>query len=331
MKITIIGTGAYGTALANVLADNNHDVVMYGVDKNQVNDINIKHKNTIFFNDILINNKIKATSDMPAALENTEVLIIGVPSFAIKSVIEDIKKYAKNEMVFINTTKGLDESNLDLLSKHIVSELKDSGIMKAFLGLYGPSIAIEVLERKPTALMLVGDDLEVANTYCGLFNNEYFSVYPSNDLAGSEIGAALKNTIAIAAGIFYEFGAGDNAQASLITAGLNEMINISKVYGASVNTFLNFAGLGDLILTASSQQSRNFRLGREIAKQGSAKKAMEVFKLTVEGVKSAEIAYKICEKFEINAPLFSNMYEILYNDIRPITLLNNVLKGVKLV
>ncbi|WP_026389699.1 NAD(P)H-dependent glycerol-3-phosphate dehydrogenase [[Acholeplasma] multilocale] len=330
-NITIIGTGAYGTALANVLSDNGHNVVMFGIEESQVNDINIKHENNTFFKGIKINERIKATTDIAAALENTEILVLGVPSFAFNKVLSDVKTYAKNEMIIVNTAKGLDEENLDLLSKVVKRELDGTGLMKYYAALYGPSVAIEVVERKPTALMMVADDIKNAAELCEVFTNEYFYVYPGDDIPGCEIGAALKNTVAIAAGIFKGFNAGDNAQASLITVGANEMYLIAKEYGAKMETFLNFAGLGDLILTASSEKSRNFRLGLAIAETGDAKVAMESFEFTVEGVASAEIAYKMCEKYKINSSLFDIIYQIIYNNSRPITLINNLFKGVKLV
>ncbi|WP_027063143.1 NAD(P)H-dependent glycerol-3-phosphate dehydrogenase [Mesoplasma seiffertii] len=330
-NITIIGTGAYGTALANVLADNGHNVLMYGIEENQVNDININHENSFFFKDVKINSKVKATTDLVAALENTEILILGVPSFAIRSVIQDIKKYGKNEMIIVNTAKGLDDKELGLLSDVVKQEFAGTGLMKHYTALYGPSVAIEVVERKPTALMLVADQFEVAEEMTKIFTNEYFFVYPWDDIAGCEIGAALKNTVAIAAGIFSGFKAGDNAQASLITLGLNEIYTIAKEFGAKVETFLNYAGLGDLILTASSVKSRNFRLGVAIVEEGDAKSALAKTKYTVEGVASAEIAYKICRKMKINSSLFEIIYEIIYNNSRPISLINNVFKNVNMV
>ncbi|ATZ18839.1 NAD(P)H-dependent glycerol-3-phosphate dehydrogenase [Williamsoniiplasma somnilux] len=330
-NITIIGTGAYGTCLANVLADNGHSVVMYGIVETQVNDLNINHKNSTFLGDIKFNQNIKATTDLSAALEKTDILILGVPTVALKSVIKDIIKYAKNEMIIINTAKGLDEENLGLLSDLIKREFAESKMMKEYAALYGPSIASEVAQRKPTALMLCSDKLEVAKDLAKIFSNEYFYVYPWNDLAGCEIAAALKNTVAIGSGILFGFEAGDNAQASLITVGANEMFLIGSQFGARLETFFNFAGLGDLILTASSQKSRNFTLGRKIAKYNSAKIAMENYKLTVEGVGSAKIAFNLCKKYNLKTSLFENMFQILYNDTKPIALINNVFNDVKLV
>lgn len=330
-NITIIGTGAYGTCLANVLADNGHNVVMYGVVESQVDDINMYHKNSIFFGETKFNDKIRATLDLAAALEMTDILILGVPTVALKSVIGQIKVAAKRKMIVINTAKGLDEENLGLLSTLVKQEFAGTDLMEHYAAIYGPSIASEVANRKPTGLMLCADDINIAKELCPIFSNEYFYVYPWDDLAGCEIAAALKNTVAIASGIFYGFEAGDNAQASLITVGVNEMYQMGKYFGAKLETFLNFAGLGDLILTASSQKSRNFTLGRQIVEAGDAKTALQNSKVTVEGVRTTKIAFEICQKFKLNTTLFENMYQILYNNIKPIVLINNVFKSVTLV
>ncbi|ASZ08958.1 NAD(P)-dependent glycerol-3-phosphate dehydrogenase [Mesoplasma chauliocola] len=330
-NITIIGTGAYGTALANVLADNDHDVIMYGIVEQQVDDINIYHQNSVFFDNKKINKSIRATTSMSAALESAEILILGVPTAAIKFVIDDIIKYAKKPLDIINTAKGLDEENLGLLSEKIKKYFVNSNVMKSYSALYGPSIAVEVVDRQPTAIMIASDEMEKAKELCEIFSNEYFYMYPTTDIAGCEISAALKNSIAIGGGILKAYNAGDNAHATLLTLGLNEMYEFGKQFGAKLETFLNFAGLGDLILTASSKKSRNFRLGEKIVELNDSKKALESFNLTVEGVETARIAHEIGLKYHISMNFFEIIYNILYNNVKPISLLNNVFKDVKLV
>ncbi|PPE04994.1 NAD(P)H-dependent glycerol-3-phosphate dehydrogenase [Entomoplasma ellychniae] len=330
-NITIIGTGAYGTALANVLADNDHQVVMYGIVEKQVDDINIYHKNSTFFPNTNINKNIKATTSMIEALEKTEILILGVPTSAIKYVVEDIKKFHKRPMHIINTAKGLDEVNLDILSKSIISSFENSKVMKSYSSLFGPSIASEVVDRQPTAVMIASDNIQTASYLCDVFRNEYFYTYPSDDVPGCEIFAALKNAIAIGAGILKGFEAGDNAHGSLLTIGLNEMFLFAEKFGGKIQTALNFAGMGDLILTASSIKSRNFKLGLKIVEVNDAEFALESFPLTVEGVPTVKIAYEIGKKYEIDMNFFKIIYNILYNNTKPISLLNNVFKNVKLV
>ncbi|AXK51418.1 NAD(P)H-dependent glycerol-3-phosphate dehydrogenase [Spiroplasma alleghenense] len=330
-NITIIGTGAYGTVLANVLADNDHKVVMYGIDEDQVNDINDNKKNSVFFKDLLLNKEIKATTDLSAALEKTEILVLGVPTLAIEKVISEIKKYAKKSMIIINVAKGLDENNLDVLSKKVIKLFEGTNILKAYGALFGPSVAIEVIQRKPTCIMSCSEDIKVAQEIAEVFNNEYFRVLPTTDLKGCEISAALKNTVAIASGILFGFEGSDNSKASLITIGNNEIMKLGMAYGARIETFTNFACLGDLILTATSHKSRNFSLGMEIAKANDAQKVLSNYGFTVEGVTACKIAHQMALKAKIHLPLFEIMYQILYNNSVPSATINNIFSDIILV
>ncbi|AKU80105.1 NAD(P)H-dependent glycerol-3-phosphate dehydrogenase [Spiroplasma turonicum] len=330
-NITIVGTGAYGTVLANVLTDNGHNVIMYGIEESQVNDINENHINSAFFRDFIINDNIKATNDFAIAIEKAEIVVLSVPTFALDSALDNIIKYAKNPISIINIAKGLDEDKLDLLSNKIFNKLKNTNILKNLGALYGPSVAIEVILRKPTCVMACSKDIEFANIVSDLFNNEYFIVKSTTDIAGCEVASALKNVIAIASGILQGYSASDNARASLITIGNAEIFEFAKIFGAKLETFMNFATLGDLILTCSSFKSRNFSLGIAIAEKNSALSALKYHKKTVEGVSASKIAYSLIEKHKINAPLFEIMYKILYNNLNPSILINNFFKYAKVV
>ncbi|QHX36493.1 NAD(P)H-dependent glycerol-3-phosphate dehydrogenase [Spiroplasma sp. BIUS-1] len=330
-KIAIIGTGAYGTVLANVLADNGHDVLMYGIEEAEVDDINNNHLNSKFFQDLLINTNIRATTDFAVAMEKANIVILSVPTFALNNAIENVIKYGKREMHIINVAKGLDEENLDVLSKKIKKQFEGTGVMKSYGAIYGPSVAIEVIMRKPTCVMSCNEDEKVAEYIAKIFSNEYFVVKVSTDVVGCEIAAALKNSVAIAAGILHGFAAADNAKASLITIGNAEIYNVAKYFGARIETFMNFATLGDLILTASSLKSRNFSLGVQIAQKDDAQKVLKSHKNTVEGVLSCKLAYEICKKYKINAPMFEILYKILYNNHKPSGLVNDFFQHAKVV
>ncbi|WP_339021459.1 NAD(P)H-dependent glycerol-3-phosphate dehydrogenase [Spiroplasma endosymbiont of Atherix ibis] len=330
-RISIIGTGAYGTVLANVLADNGHDVLMYGIEESQVDDINNNHLNSMFFKDLLINSNIKATTDFAVAMEKANIVILSVPTFALDNGIENIIKYGKHEMHIINVAKGLDEENLDVLSKKIKKKFEGTGVMKSYGAIYGPSVAIEVIMRKPTCVMSCNEDEEIAKYMANIFSNEYFIVKVSTDIIGCEIAAALKNAVAIATGILHGFSAADNAKASLITIGNAEIYSIAKHFGAKIETFMNFATLGDLILTASSIKSRNFSLGVQIAENDDAKKILTSHKHTVEGVLSCKLGYEISKKYKINTSMFEILYKILYNNYKPSGLVNDFFKHAKVV
>lgn len=325
-NITIIGTGAYGTCLANVLTDNGHDVVMYGIVDDQVNDLMVNHQNKIFFGELKLNEKIKATTDLSAALEKTEILILGVPTKALLGVIQQIIPLTKKELIVVNTAKGLDYQDQGLLSTAIKKAFQPSGILKGFAAIYGPSIASEVANRLPTGVNVASDDMALATDLAQVFSNEYFKAVESDDVAGCEVAAALKNAVAIGAGILDGLKVGDNARASLITKGLGEIYQIASLYHAKAETFLNYAGLGDLILTATSPKSRNYSLGVKIAQDNDPQKTLGENTKTVEGVLAVKIAYEICQREKIHAEVFTNLYEILYNLKRPIILVNNFLK-----
>ncbi|WP_339034628.1 NAD(P)H-dependent glycerol-3-phosphate dehydrogenase [Spiroplasma endosymbiont of Cantharis rufa] len=330
-KIAIIGTGAYGTVLANVLADNGHDVIMYGIEETQVEDINNNHLNSKFFQDLLINSNIKATTDFAAAMEKANIVILSVPTFALDNAIENVIKFGKREMHIINVAKGLDEENLDLLSKKIKKRFQGKDIMKSYGAIYGPSVAIEVIMRKPTCVMSCNEDEKTAIYIANLFSNEYFIVEPTTDVVGCEVAAALKNSVAIAAGLLHGFLAADNSKASLITIGNAEIYTIAKHFGAKIETFMNFATLGDLILTASSLKSRNFSLGVQIAQKDDAKTVLISHKNTVEGVLSCKLAYEISQKYKIKVPMFEILYKILYNNHKPSALVNDFFQHAKVV
>ncbi|KAF5301850.1 hypothetical protein FQR65_LT19182 [Abscondita terminalis] len=270
VKITIIGTGAYGTVLGNVLADNGHNVLMYGRDEKKVKDINENNLNSAYFNYYILNPSIKATTDFIGAIEEAEVIVLAVPTLAIEENLDKIIKFGKRPVRIISVAKGMDSNSNDVLSKTIIKKLKN------------------ILQRKATCIMSANEDLEEAKYIANLFTNEYFNVIPTTDLIGCEVAATLKNTVAIAGGILNGFNGADNAKASLITIGLNEMIKIAEKIGAKTETFFNFACLGDLVLTASSSKSRNFKLGLEIAEHNDADVVLKNYKSTVEGVQACK-------------------------------------------
>ncbi|AGM25905.1 NAD(P)H-dependent glycerol-3-phosphate dehydrogenase [Spiroplasma syrphidicola EA-1] len=322
-NITIIGTGAYGTVLANVLTDNDHHVTMFGIEEEQVNDINNNHLNSRFFRDVKINSTIKATTSFSAAVENADYIILGIPVIAIKTIIAKINEVVKHPVVIINVAKGLDWDTHEVLSVEVNRTINPK-IMRAYAGLYGPSIAQEVLERKPTCMMAVSDDLAVAKEVRDLFRNEYFIVFADNDVVGAEYGVALKNSVAIAAGMASGLYASDNAKASLITMGLNETKIFASQKKIKIETFINFAGLADLILTATSPKSRNFNLGWEIAQSDDAKTVLEAHSTTVEGVLTCKTVVHSARENNLYLPLFEALYAILFNNKKPSTVINSI-------
>lgn len=315
-NILIIGTGAYGTALANILTDNNHNVIMYGINKKEINDINKYHINSKFFENIKINKNIKATNNFLEAIQNIEYIVFSAPIVSINIIIKKINKFLKKSIVFINTAKGLDPKTGNILS-YTFQKLINFTVIKYFGGLYGPSIAKEIILKKPTFVIAVAKNIKIANKIKILFNNNYFIVSSNTDFIGIEYSAALKNSIAIMSGISYGLYHSDNMKASLITMGINEIKKIALIKGAKNNTFFNYACLGDLLLSTTSINSRNYFLGLEIAKQDNATLVLQNNKKTVEGVLTCKTVFNIAQIQQIKLPLFEILYNILYKNKKP--------------
>ncbi len=309
MKIGFIGTGSWATALAQVLCDNGHDVLLYGISQEEVNDINDNHQNSRFFKDVALSEKIKATDQMNDIIDR-EVLLLGIPSKAMESVLLDLKQRLDHPVYIINVAKGFHPVSKERLSVVIKRNLE--GHLKGVISLIGPSHAEEVILRKLTVINSVSDDLEAARMVQELFANDYFRVYTNTDVVGAELAAALKNIMAIASGVLCGIGEGDNARAALITRGLHEMLRFGLYFKANSETFYGLNGVGDLVVTASSIHSRNFKAGEMIGKDGSAQRFMKENKTTTEGVGACKVVYEIAKENGIEMPITNEIYNVLF-------------------
>ena len=323
MKIAILGTGSWGTALAQVLVDSDQDVIMWGIDEKQVDDINNNHKNSAFF-DCGISEKIKASTKLED-IKDANIILLAVPSIAIESVLKSASAIIEEPVYVINVAKGFHPITHERLSVYIQNNFpKDK--LKAVISLIGPSHAEEVIERKLTVVNAVSEDDEAARAIQELFANDYFRVYRNNDVIGSEIGVALKNIMAIASGILNGIGQGDNARAALITRGLAEMTRFGVALGGKKETFLGLDGVGDMIVTCTSIHSRNYNAGLIIGKNDSAETFMKENTKTVEGIFACEIVYKEAKKLGIEMPITNEVYEILFENKKPSVAINDLMK-----
>jgi len=315
MRIAIIGSGAWATALAQVLVDNGHRVIIYGVEASQVADINHNHRNSAYFKDITISEKIVATSDLSAALKQARAVVLAVPSVAMESVIKQVNELLTRKVILINVSKGFGSHN------ERMSEVIKAGIdeTKRFplVSLIGPSHAEEVILRHLTVLSATSLSRAYARKVAQMFSCDYFRVYIQTDEIGAEIGVAMKNAIAIASGIIEGLGLGDNARAALVTRGLAEMTAFGRHYGGKLKTYLGLTGLGDLIVTCYSFHSRNFKAGLAIGKDDSAASFLATNKTTVEGIRSAKTVYELAKTAHIQVPIVTAVYRVLYQGARP--------------
>mgnify|MGYP003309847340 CR=1 FL=1 len=317
MKIGIIGSGTWGTALAQVLTDNGNDVTIFGNRQEQIDDINNNHKNTFYFgSEITLDKKIKATTDLAEAISGAEMILLSVPTNAIRSVLEKVKPLLKSKVTFINTAKGFDLDNECRITE-VIRDVIPSSLRNPIVSLVGPSHAEEVIVRDLTCVCSVCKNKDFAMEIAKIFSNDYFRVYANDDEVGSEIGVAMKNAIAIASGILEGLKYGDNARAALCTRGLAEIVRFGSFYGGKKETYLGLTGLGDLIVTCYSFHSRNFTAGLEIGKADGAEEFLKNNTKTVEGIRTIDIIYRKASENNIELPIIGSLYRIIYKGKKP--------------
>ncbi len=260
MKIGMLGLGSWPLALARVLNDNNHEVLMWSALPEEVDEFNSSHTVLKYIKDVRFESEIKATSSMQELVEFSDVIVVGVPTKFYRNVLKELSLNLKNSKIFINVSKGIEPETYKLMSEIIEEEINVEYI-KGIVNLSGPSHAEELVKRMETTLVSASNNIECAVFVQGLFVNDYLRVYSSDDLAGTQLMGALKNIIAIASGCLSGLGKGDNVKAALITRGLVEIKRYASLRGAKDSTIYGLAGLGDLIVTTSSVHSRNFQAG----------------------------------------------------------------------
>ena len=316
MKATVIGSGTWGLALSQVLCDNFHEVTVYSLFKETENEINTRHTATSVFADHVFPERLYATTDLEEAVKGRDVLILSVPTSALDSVLEQIAPYLQEDTILVNTAKGFDRDAL---------LLPYAAIERAFpkrkyppVSLVGPSHAEEVVERKLTAICAASSHKETAKKVQEWFANNYLRVYTCADPVGAEVGSAVKNVIALAAGMSDGLGiGGDNTKAALVTRGICEIVRYGVYKGAQTDTFFGLTGVGDLIVTCFSIHSRNYKAGLQIGKADSAKEFLKTNKATVEGIFSCKVIAEEAKRQGIEMPLVEAVYNVLFGGQAP--------------
>ncbi len=319
MKIAILGTGSWGTALGQVLCDNGHEVCMYGVEPAQIKDINEAHRNTAYFTDAeILPLSLRATTDISEAADGMDAFLCAVPSKFIPDAISKIAPYVKEDTLCINASKGFDTKTYSRLSTLISKSLGEDK-HNPIVSIIGPSHAEEVIKRMITSVCAVSRDISAAEAVQRLFSNDYMRLYVNTDELGCEYGAAIKNVIAIASGISAGQGWGDNAKAALVTRGLAEMIRYGMAKGGRFETFAGLTGVGDLVVTCFSEHSRNYRAGLKIGRDNGTEDFYRTNKSTVEGIDSCRAIYEDVHKNhpELTMPLVDALYGVLFEGIAP--------------
>ena len=328
MKIFVIGNGSWGTALGQVCVDNGHEVLLYGKNPASVYEINHFHTNSKYFPNIKLNRNLRATLNLED-VRNADIIVLSVPSIAITDICHQIQSYLDKKVIVINTAKGFEPNTNKRMSEAIRNVFNPDKI-SSVVSLIGPSHAEEVVIRALTTICAVSTNNEDAKIVQNIFSNNYFRVYTNDDEVGAEIGAGIKNVIALASGILQGLGYKDNSRATLITRGLAEITRYGLANGANQKTFLGLTGIGDLFLTCSSFTSRNFSSGVEIGKADGAKEFLEKNTKTVEGIYACKIIHDSALALGIDMPITNAVYDVVYNNKKPseiiVQLMNRKLK-----
>lgn len=314
-KVAVLGAGSWGSALSIVLADNNHDVRLWSYREDQVNEINDTHMNKRFLN-VTLPTSIRAFHDLEEAVRGVEAVLIVVPSSAMREVMQKLQPHITENTILIHASKGIEPDSLKRISEVIDEELKSYNA-RGIVVLSGPSHAEEVALRSPTTVTVASRMLERAKYVQNLFMNDYFRVYTSTDVIGVELGGALKNIIALGAGISDGLGFGDNAKAALITRGLAEITRLGSAMGANPLTFLGLCGVGDLIVTSTSKHSRNWRAGHLLGQGKPLNQILNEMGMVVEGVRTTKAAFQLSQKYKVEMPITEGLYQVLFNDKDP--------------
>ena len=311
-KISVIGSGGWGIALTILLHKNGHDLTIWSFDKKEAEELKKTRQNKTKLPNILLPEDVKVTDDLKEAVDDKDILILAVPSKAIRSVSKSLKNIIKDNQIVVNVAKGLEEDTLETMTDIIEEELKDKNPKVAVLS--GPSHAEEVGRGIPTTCVVSAHNKELTLYLQNVFMNPSFRVYTSPDMLGVEIGGALKNVIALAAGIADGLNYGDNTKAALITRGIKEISSLGVAMGGEQSTFYGLTGLGDLIVTCASMHSRNRRAGILLGQGKTLDEAIKEVNMVVEGVYSAKSALMAAKKYNVEIPIIEQVNAVLFQN-----------------
>lgn len=310
IKISVAGAGAWGTTVANLLAEKGYPVTLWAKEKDLVNIINKYHENKIYLKNIKLSENLKSTGDLYETL-NCDVFINAIPTQYIRQTLSPIKNKLPKKTIILSLSKGIELNTLERPTEILYDLFKKPAYVVS-----GPNFAYEVARKKPTATTIAGKDRKKRHFLQKLLSTDYFRVYENSDTVGVEISGATKNIIAIAAGICDALNLGNNAKATLITRGLHEIRKLALKLGAKNITFLGLSGIGDLVLTCNSTMSRNYTAGFRIGK-GTKLKELEKQKQVAEGIKTTLSVYKLSQKLNIEMPITEQVYLIIYRNKDP--------------
>jgi len=309
-NIGVIGAGSWGIALSVLLSNNGHNVKVWSIIEDEIKMLKEKHEHKDKLPGVILSDKITFTTDLNEAVKEKDLLVLAVPSPFVRSTAASLREVAADGQIIVNVAKGIEESTLMTLSQIIEEEVPQAEVTV----LSGPSHAEEVGRGIPTTIVVGAKNKKTAEYIQNIFMSEVFRVYTSPDVLGIELGAALKNVVALAAGIADGLGYGDNTKAALITRGITEIARLGMAMGGKFETFCGLSGIGDLIVTCASMHSRNRRAGILIGQGKTMDEAMTEVKMVVEGVYSAKAALGLARKYDVQIPIIEQVNQVLFEN-----------------
>ena len=309
-NIGVIGAGSWGTALAVLLSNNGHNVTLWSYNQKEADELNATRIHTKKLPGIEIPENIKITSDLKTAVNKKDFVVMAVPSIKVRETAKKMRDYVDENMLIVNVSKGIEENTLRTLTQQIEEEIP----WAVATVLSGPSHAEEVALGLPTTCVIGANNDDDANYLQEAFMSDRFRVYTSTDVLGIELGGALKNVIALAAGTADGLGYGDNTKAALITRGIAEITRLGIAMGGNVETFAGLTGIGDLIVTCASKHSRNRKAGYLIGQGYTMEEAMDEVNMVVEGVYSAKAALALSKKYHVSMPIVEAVNDVLFEN-----------------
>ncbi len=317
MRISVLGAGSWGTTLAILLHYNGHDVTLWEYKKDYHKVLLKQRENKIYLPGVKIPKEIKISNSLKESSENQHMIVLAIPSQYLREVIRKIKNFNYKNTTFVSVAKGIERNTLMTVSQMIKDEIPN--LPEENIGvLSGPSHAEEVSKRIPTAVVAASNSRRTAEEIQSAFITSYFRVYSTCDLIGVELGGAFKNVVAIGAGIIDGAGFGDNTKAAIMTRGIAEITRLGLELGAKPETFAGLSGMGDLIVTCMSKHSRNRFVGEQLGKGKKLKDILKSMDMVAEGVETCKSVHELSAKYQIEAPIASAVYKILFLDVDPV-------------
>lgn len=308
MKISIIGEGAWGTAVSTVLSQNKHNVLVWCYHEVAANEINNHRQNNMYMPGVRLSEKIKASTSLEEVIAYSDFIFEAIPVQYLRGVLDQAKSFIKKNQNWISLSKGIESGSL-LFPTQMLDEVFENRTINSVIS--GPSFAQELIKKDLTAVMCASTNLNIAKEISDILNNEYFRTCPTIDLVGVQAAAALKNVIALGVGIAQGADCGDNTKAMIITVGMNEISNLIKNLGGKMETVYGLAGLGDLILTATGKYSRNLEVGKRFGQGQSLEKIIADTGYIPESVNTVKSIFQLSKKYNIHMPLCMGIFNLI--------------------